>query len=257
MTENALHVEELTVNYEKTPVLWDINFKIPQGTLVGIIGPNGAGKSTLLKALLGMLNPVSGTASFFGKSLQEMRGNIAYVPQRTSVDWDFPLTVKDVVLMGRYGHLGPFKWPKAQDKKMAQEALEKVGMLPFADRQIGALSGGQQQRVFIARALAQQADLYLMDEPFSGVDIATEKHLIELFQTLAKQGKTLVIVHHDLESVSRYFDWLLMLNTCLVAHGPVSEIFHQENLLRTYGRGSFLLDEVAKISHTKSVGLKL
>lgn len=256
MTDDAIKVEELTVNYEKTPVLWDINFKIPRGILLGIIGPNGAGKSTLLKALLGMLNPISGEISFFGKSLRQMQGNIAYVPQRNSVDWDFPLTVKDVVLMGRYGHLGPFKWPKATDRKIAQDALEKVGMLSFADRQIGELSGGQQQRVFIARALTQQAELYLMDEPFAGVDVATEKYLIELFQALAKEGKTLVIVHHDLESVSKYFDWLLMLNTCLVAHGPVSDVFHQENLLRTYGRGSVLLDEATKISHTKSVGLR-
>jgi manganese/zinc/iron transport system ATP- binding protein len=256
MDEIILSVEELTVNYDKTPVLWDINFKIPKGSLVGIVGPNGAGKSTLLKTLLGMVEPLSGKVQFFGQNFSKVRKRVAYIPQRNSVDWDFPLSAEEVVLMGRYGHLGPLRWARAQDREIAKQALEKVGMLAFADRQIGQLSGGQQQRVFIARALAQEADLYLMDEPFAGVDQATEKALILLFEELAAQGKTLLIVHHDLGSANRYFKWLLMLNTCLVASGPLKEIFTQENLLRTYGKGSLLLDEVARISQTKSAGLK-
>lgn len=251
----VLKVEQLTANYDKTPVLWDINFNIMPGALVGVIGPNGAGKSTLLKTLLGMIEPLSGSVEFFGQPLSKVRKRVAYVPQRNSVDWDFPLTAGEVVLMGRYGHLSWLKWPRAHDRKMAQAALEKVGMLPFADRQIGQLSGGQQQRVFIARALAQDADIYLMDEPFAGVDNATEKELIALFEELAKQGKTLLIVHHDLSTVDRYFSWLLMLNTCLVASGPVDEVFHRDHLLRTYGKGSLLLDEAAKISQSKTSGL--
>lgn len=252
----VLKVEQLTANYDKTPVLWDINFAISRGSLVGVIGPNGAGKSTLLKTLLGMIEPLSGSVEFFGKPISKVRQKVAYVPQRNSVDWDFPLTVKDVVLMGRYGHLGWLKWPSAEDRKIAHEAMEKVGMLPFADRQIGQLSGGQQQRVFIARALAQDAEIYLMDEPFAGVDNATENTLITLFEELREQGKTLMIVHHDLSTVERYFSWLLMLNTCLIASGPVSEVFHRDHLLRTYGKGSMLLDEAAKISQTKTAGLK-
>lgn len=249
-----LKVEQLTVNYDKTPVLWDINFEILKGMLVGVVGPNGAGKSTLLKTLLGMIDPLSGTIEFFGRPLSHVRKKVAYVPQRSSVDWDFPITARELVLMGRYGHLGFFKWQTKKDRMLAEEAMERVGMLPFADRQIGQLSGGQQQRIFIARALAQDADIYLMDEPFAGVDNATEKALISLFEELAAQGKTLIIVHHDLSTVDRYFKWLLMLNTCLVASGPTGEVFHRDNLLRTYGKGSQLLDEAAKISQTKTAG---
>lgn len=252
----ALEVDQLTVNYDKTPVLWDIHFKIPQGALVGVVGPNGAGKSTLLKTLLGMIEPLSGEIKFFGQSLKDVRAKIAYIPQRSSVDWDFPLTVEDVVLMGRYGHLGLLKWPKKEDKRRVHEALERVGMLSFLHRQIGELSGGQQQRVFIARALVQEADLYLMDEPFAGVDLTTEKTLVALFEELVSQGKTLLIVHHDLSTVQSYFKWLIMLNTCLVASGPTSEVFHVNHLLRTYGKDSLFLDEIAKISKTKSSGFK-
>ncbi len=252
----VLEVDQLTVNYDKTPVLWDINFSIPAGSLVGVVGPNGAGKSTLLKTLLGMIEPLSGEVKFFGRKLKEVRKKVAYIPQRSSVDWDFPLTAEEVVLMGRYGHLGLFKWPKKEDKKRARDALERVGMLPFAGRQIGQLSGGQQQRIFIARALAQEADLYLMDEPFAGVDLTTEKTLIALFGELVSQGKTLLIVHHDLSTVSAYFKWLLMLNTCLVASGPTAEVFNTDNLLRAYGKGSVFLDEVARISKTTSSGFK-
>ncbi|MBI2742903.1 MAG: metal ABC transporter ATP-binding protein [Chlamydiales bacterium] len=252
----VIKVEQLTVNYDKTPVLWDINFTIDRGMIVGVVGPNGAGKSTLLKTLLGMIAPLSGNIEFFGKPFTEVRKKIAYVPQRSSVDWDFPITAKELVLMGRYGHLGLFKWQSKKDHKIAEEAMERVGMLSFADRQIGKLSGGQQQRIFIARALAQDADIYMMDEPFAGVDNGTEKELVALFEELASQGKTLIIVHHDLSTVDRYFKWLLMLNTCLVASGPVSEVFHRDHLLRTYGKGSMLLDEAARISQNTTAGLK-
>lgn len=252
----AISVHQLSVNYDKTPVLWDIHCEIPEGKLVGIIGPNGAGKSTLLKALLGMLKPLSGKIEFFGLPLKKTEQRVAYVPQRTSVDWDFPITAFEVVLMGRYRKLGLLKWAKAADKEAARHALETVGMLPFADRQISQLSGGQQQRLFIARALLQDADIYLMDEPFAGVDMATEKAIIALLDKLKQQGKTLLVVHHDLMSVESYFDWIIMLNTCLIASGPVSEAFNPENIMRTYGRSSALLDEAVKLTKEKTSGIK-
>ncbi len=252
----ALKVEQLSVNYDKTPVLWDVHCEIPEGKLVGIVGPNGAGKSTFLKTLLGMARPLSGRIEFFGQPYKKVRQRIAYVPQRSSVDWDFPITAYEVVLMGRYGKLGLFKWSKAADREAARCALEMVGMLPFADRQISQLSGGQQQRLFIARALLQDADLYLMDEPFAGVDMATEKAIIALMDKLKVQGKTLLVVHHDLTTVDSYFDWVIMLNTCLIASGPVSEVFHTETIMRTYGRSSALLDEAAKLTQNKTSGMK-
>lgn len=253
----ALKVEQLSVNYDKTPVLWDIHCEIPEGKLVGIIGPNGAGKSTFLKTLLGMVRPLSGKIEFFGQPYKKVRHRIAYVPQRSSVDWDFPVTAYEVVLMGRYRELGLFKWPKVADKQAAEHALEMVGMLPFANRQISQLSGGQQQRLFIARALLQDADLYLMDEPFAGVDMATEKAIIALMDKLKLQGKTLLVVHHDLSSVDSYFDWIVMLNTCLIASGPVAEVFHMETIMRAYyGRSSSLLDEAAKLTQNKTSGIK-
>lgn len=252
----ALTVEHLTVNYDKTPALWEINFEIPQGRIVGILGPNGAGKSSLLKVLLGMIRPLSGKIEFFGQSLKKAKKQLAYVPQRASVDWDFPITAIDVVLMGRYRKLGFLKWTRKEDLKLAYQALEKVEMVGYADRQISKLSGGQQQRIFIARALLQDADLYLMDEPFAGVDMATEKALIALFNDLKSQGKTLFIVHHDLNTVEQYFDWIILLNTCLIASGPTSQEFHSENIKRAYGRGSILLDEAKKLSQHRTSGLQ-
>jgi manganese/zinc/iron transport system ATP- binding protein len=253
---NVLEISELTVNYDKTAVLWDINFSIPAGKIVGLIGPNGAGKSTLLKAAMGLIQPISGTVRFFGHSFAEKRSKIAYVPQRSSVDWDFPITAFDLVLMGSYGKLGLFKWTSKKDRAAAKKALEMVEMLPFAHRQISELSGGQQQRLFIARALLQEADLYLMDEPFAGIDMATEKALIQLFRKLRDQGKTLFIVHHDLGTAKEYFDWIVMLNTCLIACGPVKEIYFDQNILRTYGRSTSLLDEAAKLVQKKTTGRK-
>lgn len=244
----ALKVESLTVNYDKTPVLWDISFTIPQGKVVGILGPNGAGKSTLLKTALGLLSPLSGKVEFFNLPFKKVRKKVAYVPQRTSVDWDFPITVLDVVLMGSYGRLGLLKWPSSSDKEAAKKALDMVGMLSFARRQISQLSNGQQQRVFIARALLQEADIYLLDEPFAGVDAATERAIISLLDELKTKGKTLFVVHHDLSSVERYFDWVILLNTCLIAAGPVKEVFNPETVMRTFGRSAAILDEAAKLS---------
>ncbi|MBS0648249.1 MAG: metal ABC transporter ATP-binding protein [Verrucomicrobia bacterium] len=255
MTPNILEVEQLTVNYEKTSVLWDINFAIPEKKIVGILGPNGAGKSTLLKTLLGLLQPLSGQISFFGKPLSQVRKKVGYVPQRSSVDWDFPITAFDLVMMGRYGKMGLLKWASKEDKEATRLALEQVEMLSFANRQIGELSGGQQQRLFIARALVQDADIYLLDEPFAGIDMATEKTLVDLFRTLREKGKTLLIVHHNLASTEQYFDWLILLNTCLIASGPVEEVFNQQNIWRTYGRSSILLDEAAIKAKNKTSGL--
>lgn len=242
-----LKVEYLSVNYDKTPVLWDIAFEIPQGKLVGIIGPNGAGKSTLLKALLDMVKTLSGNVEFFGLPLKKVKKRIAYVPQRTSVDWDFPITALEVVLMGRYHKLGLFKWATKKDRKAALAALDLVGMSSFANRQISALSGGQQQRVFIARALVQEADIYFMDEPFAGVDMATEKTIVQILKKLKGEGKTLFIVHHDLNSVEDYFDTVVLLNTCLIAYGPTKEEFTPENIRRAYGKSSMLLEEAKKL----------
>ncbi|MBU5256950.1 metal ABC transporter ATP-binding protein [Tissierella praeacuta] len=229
-----IEVEDMTVAYQAKPVLWDIDLNIPKSVLMAIVGPNGAGKSTLIKAMLGLIKPVSGNVLFNGQSYKSQRKHIGYVPQSESVDWDFPANVLDVVLMGRYGELGWFKRPREEDKKKAREALEKVGMIEFADRQISQLSGGQQQRIFLARALVQDADIYFMDEPFKGVDAKTEKAIIAILKELKKRGKTIIVVHHDLQTVEEYFDWVVLLNTQIIASGPVNEVFTDENLKKTY-----------------------
>lgn len=247
MTDPALQIEGLTVNYGRMHALWDISCALPQNTVTGIIGPNGAGKSTLLKSLLGMVEMHAGDVHFFGMPLKRARARIAYIPQRNSVDWEFPITAFELVLMGRYGRLGYFKWPKRADREAALRALEQVGMARYADRQINELSGGQQQRLFFARALLQDAELYLMDEPFSGVDMATESALVHLIGECKKQGKTFLIVHHDLSSVESYFDWVMMLNVRLVACGPVEKAFDKETIARTYGKGSALLEEALQL----------
>lgn len=256
MSKKALVTSHLSVNYDRTPVLWDISLEIPSGLLVGIIGPNGAGKSTFIKAILGLVPILSGRVDLMGLPLKKIQSHVAYVPQRASIDWDFPITVLDLVMMGLFGRLGLFRWPSKKDRILASECLDMVGMLPFADRQIGQLSGGQQQRAFFARALIQQADIYFMDEPFAGVDLATEKVLIQLIKELKNKGKTLFIVHHDLNSVESIFDWVVLLNMRLVAVGPLKEIFTPENLYRTYGKSYALLDEALKLSQTKTQGLK-
>ncbi|NLJ15860.1 MAG: metal ABC transporter ATP-binding protein [Clostridiales bacterium] len=236
--------EDLTVAYGEKPVLWDVDFNVPKGKLMAIVGPNGAGKSTLIKSMLGLLKPVAGKVEFFINSDNKpsnfkdkgISRKIAYVPQSGSVDWDFPATALDVVLMGRYGHLGWIKRPKKADKQLALEMLEKVGMKEFQSRQISQLSGGQQQRVFLARALVQQAELYFMDEPFKGVDAKTEKAIITLLKELKAQGKTVVVVHHDLRTVTEYFDWVTLINMRIIAEGEVNETFTNENIDKAYGR---------------------
>lgn len=251
----VLKVNQLTVNYGKTPVLWDVSLTIPTGKIVGIIGPNGAGKTTFIRTALGLIQPISGNVQFFEQPLKNVQQRVAYVPQRGSVDWDFPVTVRDVVTMGRYGRLGLFHRPKKQDHKVVDHYLDQVGMLPYASRQISQLSGGQQQRVFIARALVQEADVYFMDEPFAGVDIATEKVIMDLLHRLKEDHKTVFVVHHDLNSVESYFDWVILLNMRLVAYGEISETFTAENLNTTYGKNYALFGEALKLSRDKSQGL--
>lgn len=242
----ALEVTDLTVAYQDKPVLWDIDLDVPEGILMAIVGPNGAGKTTLIKSILGLIKPAAGNVLIYGKSYAAQRHLVGYVPQRGSVDWDFPTSVLDVVMMGRYGELGWFKRPSAHDRKLAHEALEKVGMQEYAQRQISQLSGGQQQRTFLARALVQDAKLYFMDEPFQGVDATTERAIIEILQNLREQGKTVIAVHHDLQTVQEYFDWVTLLNVRRIASGPVSEAFSSENLRRAYGgRIAFLKEEKA------------
>ncbi|WP_424766403.1 metal ABC transporter ATP-binding protein [Paenibacillus sp. sgz302251] len=234
-TAAPLVIHGLSVAYQKKPVLRNVSFEVNEGELIGVIGPNGAGKSTLMKAALGLIPSISGEVLVYGKPYKQQRKLIGYVPQRESVDWDFPTNALDVVLMGRYGHLGWFRRPGAKEKAIAMECLSKVGMADFAGRQISQLSGGQQQRVFLARALAQDATLYFMDEPFAGVDAATEKAIITLLQELKLQGKTVIVVHHDLATVQDYFDSVLLLNVELQAYGPTDQTFTQEQLQRTYG----------------------
>ena len=234
-SEIAIAIDDLTVAYNYKPVLWDIDLSIPKGVLMAIVGPNGAGKSTLIKSILGIVKPIAGSVTVFGKPYKKQRKLVAYVPQKGSVDWDFPTTALDVVLMGTYGSLGWIKRPGKAEKKAALEALEMVGMLPFKSRQISQLSGGQQQRIFLARALVQNAEIYFMDEPFQGVDATTEKAIINILKTLRREGKTVVVVHHDLQTVPEYFDWVTFLNVKRIATGPVKDIFNNENLTKTYG----------------------
>lgn len=240
-SSTPIEVRDLTVAYRAQPVLWDVDLTIREGLLTAIVGPNGAGKSTLLKAILGLVAPASGWIKVFGDDFRDQRRAVAYVPQRGAVDWDFPTTALDVVMMGRYGTLGWMRRPGRAERDLARECLAKVRMEPFAGRQISQLSGGQQQRVFLARALAQDARLYIMDEPLAGVDAVTERIVIDLFRELRAAGKTVVVVHHDLQTVPSYFDEVALLNVRLVASGSVGDVFTPENLQATYGgRVSFL-----------------
>jgi manganese/zinc/iron transport system ATP- binding protein len=241
-----LTVHDLTVAYQRKPVLWDVELNIPEGRLVGIVGPNGAGKSTLIKACLDLVPKTSGWAHIYGQSYEKNRHLVGYVPQRESVDWDFPVSALDVVAMGTYRKLGWFRRVGRREKAVAREALEKVGIVHLADRQISQLSGGQQQRVFLARALAQDARVYFMDEPFAAVDAATEQAIVGLLKELKGRGRTCLVVHHDLATVAPYFDWVILLNMRVVASGPVEEVFTQENLRKTYGGKLNLLDHAAE-----------
>ena len=235
----AVSINDLTVAYDDKPVLWDIDLDIKKGTLMAIVGPNGAGKSTLIKAMLNLIKPITGCISFFGSSYKKERSKIAYVPQRGSVDWDFPTTALDVVEMGRYGKIGWIKRVRKSDRKIAVDAIKKVGMEGFEKRQISQLSGGQQQRIFLARALVQDAEIYFMDEPFQGVDAKTEKSIINILKKLRDEGKTVIVVHHDLQTVEEYFDYIAFINVAVISSGKVKEIFNRENIEKTYKNRSF------------------
>jgi len=247
MPQTALEIHNVTVTYDRRPVLWDIDFSLPEGQLVGIVGPNGSGKTTLLKSIMGLVEPSSGYVRLFDQPLDEVRSRISYVPQRESVDWDFPVSVRQVVRMGRYRRGNMFSRLSSDDKRIADEALEKVGMSSFSDRQISQLSGGQQQRVFIARSLAQEADLYLMDEPFAGVDAASEDAILTLLRTMKEAGKTVIIVHHDLQTAREFFDWMVLLNTRLVGVGPIDEVFTADYLREAYGGQLTILAKVGDL----------
>ncbi len=226
----AIEVSNLSVAYNAQPVLWTVDLNVPQGVLMAIVGPNGAGKSTLLKAMLQLVPRVSGSVRINKRDKQ----HVSYVPQRGNVDWDFPITVKDVVLMGRYGHIGWIKRPTQADKTVALQALTQLELTNVADRQISELSGGQQQRVFLARALAQQAEIYFLDEPLQGVDAKTEQIVMKLLRKLRDEGKTILVVHHDVSTVARYFDWVTLLRKRVIASGPVEQVFTNEKLQETY-----------------------
>lgn len=241
-----LSVYDLTVAYHRKPVIWDIEFDLPRGQLIGIVGPNGAGKSTLLKAVMDLIPRASGRVQVFGDTYKNNRHRVGYVPQRESVDWQFPVDALDVVTMGLYDEIGWCMPVRKRHRQRAMDALERVGIAELAKRQISQLSGGQQQRTFLARALVQDADLYLMDEPFAAVDAATERAIVEILRELKSREKTAVVIHHDLQSVPEYFDYVILLNMRTVAHGPVAETFTPENLQKTYGGRLTLLDEVTE-----------
>jgi manganese/zinc/iron transport system ATP- binding protein len=243
---SPLSIHGLTVAYHRKPVLWDVEYEAPDHSLIAIVGPNGAGKSTLIKACLGLVPKASGAVEVYGRPVSRQRRLIGYVPQRGSVDWDFPISALEVVAMGRYGMLGWCRPVTRRHREAALACLDEVGMADYAQRQISQLSGGQQQRVFLARALAQEARLYFMDEPFAGVDAATETAIVDTLRRLKREGRTVIVVHHDLQTVADYFDQVLLLNMRVVASGPVGQAFTVENLRKTYGGRLALLDDAAQ-----------
>lgn len=253
--ESPLSVHAMTVAYLRRPVLWDVDYDAPANKLIAIVGPNGAGKSTLIKACLGLTQRASGQVEYWGRSYQSQRGRVGYVPQRETVDWDFPVSALDVVCMGLYREIGWLKPVGRKHKAAAMACLDKVGMVDYAQRQISHLSGGQQQRIFLARALAQKADLYFMDEPFVGVDAATERSIITVLRELRDTGKTVIAVHHDLPTVPEYFDEVVLLNMRVVAAGPVAHVFTTENLQKTYGGRLTLLSEAAEAMARAASGI--
>jgi len=242
----AVEVHDVTVAYYRKPVLWDVDVALPAGRLIAVVGPNGAGKTTLLKAILGLVPIASGRIEILGRPAADARASVGYMPQRETVDWDFPVSVFDVVLMGRYGRLGWFRRPGPADRAAAMDCLAKMGMSELAHRQISQLSGGQQQRVFLARALAQDAAVYFMDEPFAGVDAATERAIVDVLRELRDTGRTVIAVHHDLPTVPEYFDHVVLMNMRVVAAGPIDRVFTPQNLQKTYGGRLTLLDEAAE-----------
>jgi manganese/zinc/iron transport system ATP- binding protein len=251
---SPLSVHDLTVAYNRKPVLWDVEYEAPDRALIAIVGPNGAGKSTLIKAVLGLVPIASGRVEIYGRPVARQRRLIGYVPQRGSVDWDFPVSALDVVAMGLYGRIGWLRPVGRRHRDMAWVCLDQVGMADYADRQISQLSGGQQQRVFLARALAQRARLYFMDEPFAGVDAATETAIVAVLRRLKEEGRTVIVVHHDLQTVPEYFDHVLLLNGRVVARGPVGEAFTPDHLRATYGGRLTLLEDAAAALAQRSIG---
>ncbi|MBT2686618.1 metal ABC transporter ATP-binding protein [Bacillus sp. ISL-47] len=234
----AISIQDLHVSYYGNEAVKGVSLSVDTGNLVGIIGPNGAGKSTFLKAMLNLIPKDKGDVKVMGRTIKEVRKRIAYVPQRNDIDWDFPITVLDAVLLGTYPHLKLFRRPKKKDKEWALECLQRVGMQEFSKRQIGELSGGQQQRVFLARALAQQADLFFLDEPFVGVDVSSEETIVTILKELCRQGKTVIVVHHDLSKANDYFHQLILLNKELICFGTVDEVFKPEVIEKAY-KGQF------------------
>lgn len=255
-SENIIEVHDLTVSYSKKPALWNVDFDLPKGKIIGVIGPNGAGKSTLLKAIMGLLPLASGYIKLYDRELDQVREKVSYVPQRNSVDWDFPASVKEVVEMGLYGRRGLFGRFSQADRDKVRSALEQVNMWSFANRHIAQLSGGQQQRVFLARAMAQEADLYLMDEPFAGVDASTEQSILDLLAQMCATGKTILVVHHDLQTAREYFDWIVLLNTRLVASGQTKEVFTGANLKEAYGGKLTLLDDIGDLMEREDIPVR-
>ncbi len=243
---SPLLIEDVTVAYHHRPVLWNIDYQAPSGKLIAIVGPNGSGKTTLIKATLDLVPRAAGQVLIFGEPYRQQRHRVGYVPQRTSVDWDFPVSALDVVAMGMYRKIGWLRPVSRKYREAAKQALDRVGMVDFASRQINQLSGGQQQRVFLARALAQNADLYFMDEPFAGVDAATERAIVDILRQLRESGKTVIVVHHDLQTVHEYFDEVVLLNMRLIAAGPTAEVFTPDNLRKTYGGKLALLDQLGE-----------
>ncbi|MGA0231545.1 MAG: metal ABC transporter ATP-binding protein [Saprospiraceae bacterium] len=249
----AVEFHDMTVSYDRKPVLWNIDMTLPKARLIGIIGPNGAGKSTLIKAAMGLLPLASGYVNILDKNIDKLRDRISYVPQRESVDWDFPISVIDVVRMGRYGKLGILKRLGKDDESKARKYLDMVGLSAFANRQISQLSGGQQQRVFLARSLTQEADIYFMDEPFAGVDASTEDAILKVLKQLTAEGKTVIVVHHDLQSAAEFFDWIVLLNMRLVASGPIEKVFTNALLQETYGGQLSVLSEISELIKKREI----
>lgn len=249
ISPSPLSVRGLTVAYDDKPAVWDLDYDAPDRGLIAIIGPNGAGKSTMIKAILGLVPSLAGDVRVFGSTLRQARRRIAYIPQRTSVDWDFPASAEDVVAMGLYGEIGWCRPVRRRHRAAARAHLDRVGMADFAGRQIGQLSGGQQQRVFLARALAQKADLYLMDEPFAGVDAATERAIVDVMREVRTAGSTVLCVHHDLQTVAEYFDHALVLNVRTIADGTVDDVLTEDILQRAYG-GRLAETEIRAIART-------
>ena len=249
----AVEVHDMTVSYDKKPVLWDIDLHLPRGKFIGMLGPNGVGKSTLLKAIMSVIPTDSGYVRFFNQPIHEVRQHISYVPQRQSVDWTFPALVEDIVMMGRYVHMGWWKRPRLRDRQVVAQSLQQVEMRPFAKRQIGALSVGQQQRVFLARAIAQEASILLLDEPLAGVDTTTSQLVLDLLQQLVKQGKTVIMIHHSLETAKQYFDYVVLLNMYVRGAGPAEEILTPQLLQETYGSQLSILTNISHVLHQKQL----